>query len=282
MYSVSWIANSMTWHVNASSVPNDSIMRHPVDSSCWKEVDRKSSGFASEARNVRLGLATDGFNPFGTMSNAYSCWPVMIVPYNLPPSLCMRKEFTMLTLLIPGKKGPGHDIDIYLQPLIEELNELWSTGTITYDSYSKSRFTMKAILLWAIHDFPAYGHLSGCRTAGKLGCPVCGEGTNSLWLNHGKKCAYMEHRRFLPNLRHPFRSQKSQFNGHEENKRHPRRLSGSEVLNKMEAIQTNFGKSKKRKRSTDECDSTAWSKRSILFYLPYWKVCLTFMYFKLQ
>jgi hypothetical protein len=44
-----------------------------MDSSCWKEVDRKSSGFASEAHNVRLGLATDGFNPFGTMSNTYSC-----------------------------------------------------------------------------------------------------------------------------------------------------------------------------------------------------------------
>jgi hypothetical protein len=92
----------------------------------------------------------------------------------------MRKKLTMLTLLIPGKKGPGHDIDIYLQLLIEELNELWSTGTITYDSYSKSRFTMKAILLWAIRDFSAYGHLSSCRTARKLGCPVCGEGTNSL------------------------------------------------------------------------------------------------------
>ena len=140
----------------------------------------------------------------------------MVVPYNLPPSLCMRKEFTMLTLLIPGKKGPGHDIDIYLQPLIAELNELWSIGTITYDSYNKNRFTMKAILLWVIHDFPAYGHLSGCRTAGRYACPVCGEETDSQWLKHGKKCIYMEHRRFLPNSRHPFRSQKSQFNGKEE------------------------------------------------------------------
>ena len=282
MYSVPWIAESMTWHANASLVPNDSIMRHPVDSSCWKQVDRKNPHFAFEARNVRLGLATNGFSPFGIKNNAYSCWPVMVVPYNLPPSLCMRKEFTMLTLLIPGKKGPGHDIDIYLQPLIAELNELWSIGTITYDSYNKNRFTMKAILLWVIHDFPAYGHLSGCRTAGRYACPVCGEETDSQWLKHGKKCIYMEHRRFLPNSRHPFRSQKSQFNGKEEHRQPPRRLSGSELLSKMENTQTNFGKSKKRKRHADELNSTPWTKRSIFFDLPYWKVRFTLMYLEIK
>ena len=52
MYSVPWIAESMTWHANASLVPNDSIMRHPVDSSCWKQVDRKNPHFAFKARNI--------------------------------------------------------------------------------------------------------------------------------------------------------------------------------------------------------------------------------------
>ena len=36
----------------------------------------------------------------------------------------MREEFMMMSLLIPGRKAPGKDIDIYLQPLIEELKEL--------------------------------------------------------------------------------------------------------------------------------------------------------------
>ena len=271
--SVPWIVESMTWHANASSVPNQSVMRHPVDSSCWMQVNRKWPNFAAEAGNVPLGFAAYGFNRFGNNNNAYSCWPVMIVPYILPPSLCMRKDFTMLTLLIPGKKGPGHDIDVYLQPLIEELNELWSTGIKTYDSYKKSTFTMKVILLWAIHDFPAYCHLSGCRTAGKYGCPVCSEGTESEWLINGKKLCYMGHRKFLPSMTHPFRYQKSQFNGYEEHKKPPRRLSGSEVLSRMEVFKTKFGKvSKKRKRGADGHDSTAWSKRSIFFDLPYWKV----------
>lgn len=95
-------------------------MRHPVDSPAWKKVDRLWPAFADEKRNVRLGLATDGFNPFG-MNDPHSCWPVMLIPYNLPPSLCMAQDFTMLTLLIPGPYDPGHNIDVYLQPLIEEL-----------------------------------------------------------------------------------------------------------------------------------------------------------------
>lgn len=76
----------------------------------WPEV-------ATEKHNVHLGLTTDGFNPFG-MNNSYSCCLVMLVPYNLPPSLCMTKESTMLTMLIPGPTGPGHNIGVYLQPLV--------------------------------------------------------------------------------------------------------------------------------------------------------------------
>ena len=74
--------------------------------------------FSMDPRNLRFGIATDGFNPFSSLSSRYSCWPVMLVTYNFPPWLCMKKKNIMLTLLIPGPKQPGNDIDIYLQPLI--------------------------------------------------------------------------------------------------------------------------------------------------------------------
>ena len=60
-------------------------MRHPADSIAWKEFDKTYVEFAKDPRNVRLGLATDEFNPFGNMSTSYSMWPVILVPYNLPP-----------------------------------------------------------------------------------------------------------------------------------------------------------------------------------------------------
>ena len=70
----------------------------------------------------------------------------------------------MLSLLIPGPKAPGNDIDVYLDPLIDELQELWDVGVETYDSYTTCNFKLRAALLWTINDFPAYANLSGWST----------------------------------------------------------------------------------------------------------------------
>jgi hypothetical protein len=48
-------------------------MGHPSDNEAWKVLNRLSAYFASDARNVRFGLATDGFDPFRTNSAPYSC-----------------------------------------------------------------------------------------------------------------------------------------------------------------------------------------------------------------
>jgi hypothetical protein len=60
-------------------------------------------------------------------------WPVIVTPYNLPPSMCMKEEYLFLTLMIPGRKNPKGKIDVFLQPLINELKMLWDTGVTTYD-----------------------------------------------------------------------------------------------------------------------------------------------------
>jgi hypothetical protein len=96
-------------------------MQHPVDGEAWKKFDIEyKKEFAYDKRNVQLGLAADGFNPYGNLSQSYSMWPVILTTYNMPPWICMRETSLMLTLLIPGPKSPGKDIDIYLRPLIED------------------------------------------------------------------------------------------------------------------------------------------------------------------
>jgi hypothetical protein len=80
---------------------------------------------ASNARNVHVWLVIDGFDPFSTISAPYSCWPIFVVPYNLPPSLSMKFEFMFLCLIIPGSEAPGPRINVMLKPLIEELKQLW-------------------------------------------------------------------------------------------------------------------------------------------------------------
>lgn len=125
-------------------------MLHPVDSVTWDLVNDKWESFVADPRNFRLGLSTDGFNLFSMLSSKYSCWLVMLVTYNLPLVLCMKKENIMLTLSIPSPKQPGNDIDVYLQPLIEDLQHLWHNEVDTYDAFSRTNFNLKEILLWTI------------------------------------------------------------------------------------------------------------------------------------
>jgi hypothetical protein len=70
-------------------------------------LDRFDVDFVSDTRNICFGLATDGFDPFSTNSAPYSCWPIFAVSYNLPPSLCMKFEFMLLCLIVPGPEAPS-------------------------------------------------------------------------------------------------------------------------------------------------------------------------------
>ncbi|CAL8994488.1 unnamed protein product, partial [Prunus brigantina] len=87
--------------------------------------------------------------------------------------------FMMLTLLISGPKQPGNDIDVYLEPLIDDLKSLWDGIRGVYDAHNGEYFTLRAALMWTINDFPAYGNLSGCVVKGYKACPLCGDDTPS-------------------------------------------------------------------------------------------------------
>jgi hypothetical protein len=78
----------MRWH--KEELVDDGKMRHPANSLAWKHVDKTYEWFALDPRNVRLGLAYDGFNLFGMLNVSYSCWPVILIPYNLLPWLCLK------------------------------------------------------------------------------------------------------------------------------------------------------------------------------------------------
>nr|GEY30394.1 hypothetical protein [Tanacetum cinerariifolium] len=80
----------------------DGKLRHLADGLAWKAFDARYPKFASDPHSVRLGLASDGFNPFRTMSTSYSTWPVVLIPYNLPPWICMKRKSLILSSIIPG------------------------------------------------------------------------------------------------------------------------------------------------------------------------------------
>ena len=81
------------------------------------------------------------------MSTSYNMWLVILVPYNLPPWRCMKYPHMMMALLIPRPKAPGNEIDVYLQPLVDDLQELLNEGILTYDSSTQENFKLHVALL---------------------------------------------------------------------------------------------------------------------------------------
>jgi hypothetical protein len=131
----------MRWHKEGER-ENNNVMVHPSDSEACKALENFDLDFARDAINVHIRLATDGFTPFTESATSYSCWVVFAIPYNLPPALCMKYEYMFLCLIIPGPDNPGPQLNVMMQPLIEELKQLW-VGVEAYDYHKKQKFNLR-------------------------------------------------------------------------------------------------------------------------------------------
>ena len=230
-------AKNLRWHADERIM--DGLLRHPASSPQWKTVDRLYPKFAQDPRNLRLDLASDGMNPFGNLTTNHSSWSVLLMIYNLPLWLCMKRKYIMLSMMIEGPKQPGNDIDVYLNPLIEDLRKLWVDGVDVYDANVQDTFRLRAMIFFTVNDFPAYDNLSGYNVKGHHTISICEKNTCYIQLTHGKKTVYTRHRRFL---------------------------CGHDVYDRVKDIVTIFGKTQKK----DLFAKNIWKKRSIFFDLPYW------------
>ncbi|CAH9124015.1 unnamed protein product [Cuscuta epithymum] len=274
LYASKVTASEMRWHHKHTCV--DGNMCHPADSKAWKQFDVTHPSFALEPRNVRLGLCTDGFQPFGQFGKKYSSWPIIVTAYNLPPWMCMKDPYMFLTVIVPGPSNPKHKLDIFLQPLIQELKMLWETGVATYDVSLRNNFQMRAALMWTISDFPAYSMLSGWTTAGLKACPYCMENSQAFSLGSGGKTSWFDnHRQFL-DKNHPYRKNKIKFKKNRvENTSPPPIRTGEDILQMFEE----FGLLKVTEHDAEEVNGPTakiwgWNKRSVFWDLPYWKTNL--------
>ena len=57
---------------NANGGNCDGMLCHLADSFQWKKINSMYPDFDKEARNLRLGLASDGMNPYGSLSTQHS------------------------------------------------------------------------------------------------------------------------------------------------------------------------------------------------------------------
>jgi hypothetical protein len=67
---------------------------------------------------------------------------------NLPPWLCNKQKYIMISVLISGPQQPVNDIDTYFRPLVEDVKELWYIdGVQVWDEHKREYFGLKVIFL---------------------------------------------------------------------------------------------------------------------------------------
>ena len=80
----------MTWHKHGKRYNADKMV-HPSDGDAWTHFDGIHHGKAEEAQNVRVALATDGFNPYaGLLRPRTLVGHFFVIPLNLPPASCFN------------------------------------------------------------------------------------------------------------------------------------------------------------------------------------------------
>ena len=87
---------------HAKNRSRQDVLQIPVDGPAFRYIEEKWPIFKEEPRNVKLSLAANGVHPFGELCSTYSVWPVFVINNNLPPWMSVKREHTMLAMIVPG------------------------------------------------------------------------------------------------------------------------------------------------------------------------------------
>jgi hypothetical protein len=283
MFSSRKLSKLNLWHHVNKSV--DGNMRHTADSPQWNFVNTQlepeagNDMFGRDPRDIHMGIALDGMNPHSEKRSTLCLTPVIAFNYNLPPWLVTKKYFVMLLLLIPTKVSlTGLNVDVFIQPLIDELQQLWSrTGVLTRDARAymgRAHFNMRAVLMWTLHDFPAYGLISGLTTKGFKACPVCGPHTVSRRSKILRKNVYCNcHRRYLPED-HYFRGADVAFDGEACHEMPGEPLTGNQTIRRGSQSEAYIDGGGTEKDDDFPAKEHGVKRVSALYQLPYWRVSI--------
>ena len=117
-------ANASDMRLQAEHEVVEGEMQNCSNSIAWKHFNTVHPDFAVESRYVRLGLCTDGFQPFGQSGKHYSSWPVILMVYNLPPWLRMKETSMFLTVLVSGPRNLKHKLDVFFATSYSQVKRI--------------------------------------------------------------------------------------------------------------------------------------------------------------
>ncbi|XP_019624867.1 PREDICTED: uncharacterized protein LOC109470372 [Branchiostoma belcheri] len=149
-------------------------MTDVYDGQVWKDFQHDNiSGnpFLSEPIDLALMLNCDWYQPY--KHSEYSVGVLYLVILNLPREERFKEENLIIVGLIPGPKEPKLDINTFLEPLVEELQDLWN-GVLLRDNSSCGAHIYRAALVCLSSDIPAIRKCGGFVGHVALrGCSKC-------------------------------------------------------------------------------------------------------------
>jgi hypothetical protein len=127
MFLCQFIAPLINWHVTHQS--QDGKWRIATNSLPWQHIYSIWPKFGGEPQNLRLALGTDGVNPFGLRNHS---WLVVLVNYNLPPHMAIKKSHIMLSRLSIFFEFPYWE-DLKINHLLDTIDISKNVETMVWD-----------------------------------------------------------------------------------------------------------------------------------------------------
>ncbi|KAI8490511.1 hypothetical protein Bbelb_317790 [Branchiostoma belcheri] len=147
-------------------------MTDVYDGKVWNEFQYvNGTPFLTEPNNLALMLNCDWYQPY--KHSEYSVGVLYLVVLNLPREERFKEENMIVVGLIPGPKEPKIDINSFLEPLVDELQDLWK-GVLLSDNSVLGAQLYRAALVCLSSDIPAARKCGGFVGHGALrGCSKC-------------------------------------------------------------------------------------------------------------
>lgn len=138
-----FVENCEKWRDRQSSLSSN-ILGDCYEGKVWKDFQAvDDEPFLSLPNNYALMLNIDWFQP--TKHGLHSIGVLYLVVMNLPREERFKPENVIIAGIIPGPKKPKLHVNTFLQPLIDELIDLWD-GVLLKNSYGGMEKYRAAIL----------------------------------------------------------------------------------------------------------------------------------------
>jgi hypothetical protein len=260
----------MAWH--SANKSNDGLICLVCDSKAWKHIDMTWPNFVLDPRNIRLGLALDGVNPYVHLSTNHSTWPI----YSWT-TICrlgwLDKMIICDVSLVDTREGMckkwkhrcvSTTIGWKITIAMERGKHIWCDKAkmqVLVEGHLHVEFT-RLLCIWFIYKLQF--------TKGYLACLICGLEVDIRHSSHLEKKIYLRHWHYLARG-HPYRRDHVPFNRQIKNMFAPPKVFVAKFLRRAEEHEAWLDRrSNASKDKEDPIHTHGAKKKNIFFSLPYW------------